>query len=806
MKNTIVLLLILGVATLLPAQNIRVVDAADQTPIERVSVSNLETLKFATSNDKGLIDGALLAIADSSSRFEFRCMGYQILVLTKSEIADLNYIIPLFPAQLSLDEVVISATRWNQSSRELPFKIKTLKAKEVLFQNPQTAADLLGQTGEVFIQKSQQGGGSPMIRGFATNRLLLAVDGVRMNNAIFRSGNLQNVIAIDPYAVERTEVYFGPGSVIYGSDAIGGVMSFQTLSAQLSTSKKMLVTGKANTRFASANNELSSHFDINLGWQKWALRTSITHNRFGDLRMGSQGPEAYLNNFYVQTIDSSDKIIQNRNPQVQKFTGYEQTNLMQKVRFKPNSTWDFVYALHHSETSDNNRYDRLIELRDGKPRSAQWYYGPQVWQMHLAEANYSKRSLLADRATLRTAYQYFEESRNSRNFQSPVLEQRVEKVRAYTANLDILKRVSARHKLFYGAEAVFNNVESRGNSSQIFTGQKARIDDRYPQSTWQSYALYFNHEWELTEKITSQIGARYNQFLVDADFTRNLDFVPLPYSSARLNKGALTGSAGIVFRPSESLKLRANFGTAFRAPNVDDIGKVFDSSNDILVVPNANLEAEYAYNAEIGAAWLLDQKLKLDATVYYTYLDNALVRRPFSLAGADSLSFNGRTSALEAVQNAAFSSVFGFQAGFEWQIGGGFSLSSQVNYQKGQEELEDGSISPARHAAPWFGLSRLNFEQKKIRLQLYSQYSGGITAGNLNAEEATKDHLYLSTPNGKLFSPGWYTLNFKASYQISKKISVTAGFENITDQRYLPYSSGIVAAGRNMVMAIQAQF
>ena len=115
--------------------------------------------------------------------------------------------------------------------------------QDVQFQNPQTTADLLSNSGEVFIQKSQQGGGSPMIRGFATNRVLIAVDEVRMNNAIFRSGNLQNVISIDPFAVENTEVLFGPGSVIYGSDAIGGVMSFTTLAPKFSDSSKVLISG-----------------------------------------------------------------------------------------------------------------------------------------------------------------------------------------------------------------------------------------------------------------------------------------------------------------------------------------------------------------------------------------------------------------------------------------------------------------------------------------------------------------------------------------------------------------------------------
>src|SRR5690606_12785909 len=221
----------------------------------------------------------------------------------------------------------------------------------VQFQNPQTAADLLGVSGKVFIQKSQQGGGSPMIRGFATNRLLYMVDGVRMNTAIFRAGNIQNVINLDPFAVENTEVLFGPGSVVYGSDAIGGVMSFQTLTPQLSDSSEPLISGKAVTRFSSANKENTGHFDVHVGWKKWAIATSFSSWDFDHLRQGSKGPDEYIKNIYVQRQNSTDVVITQDDPLLQIPSAYSQINLMQKIRFKPNEDWDVQYGFHLSETS-----------------------------------------------------------------------------------------------------------------------------------------------------------------------------------------------------------------------------------------------------------------------------------------------------------------------------------------------------------------------------------------------------------------------------------------------------------------------
>src|SRR5687767_5167273 len=163
----------------------------------------------------------------------------------------------------TLEEVSISVNKWEQKINEIPNMITKVNKMQILRNNPQTAADLLGQTGMVFIQKSQLGGGSPMIRGFATNRVLLVVDGVRMNNAIYRSGNLQNIISIDALSTESAEVIFGPGSLIYGSDAIGGVMDFHTLEPRFSKDTQMLVKGSTLGRYSTANKEKTIHADIN---------------------------------------------------------------------------------------------------------------------------------------------------------------------------------------------------------------------------------------------------------------------------------------------------------------------------------------------------------------------------------------------------------------------------------------------------------------------------------------------------------------------------------------------------------------
>lgn len=803
MNKIFLLLCWLGASHLTHAQTLTVLDSQTGIPIDMATLASLSPKAFAMTNALGQAD---IGAFQGAAAVEIRMLGYETVVASYAELAKMDFQLSLHTTATAFDAVVVSATRWRQAAGRVPSRVAVISARDVALLNPQTAADLLGASGEVFIQKSQQGGGSPMIRGFATNRLLYAVDGVRMNSAIFRAGNIQNVISLDAFAVEQTEVLFGPGSVLYGSDAIGGVMSFTTLSPQLSATDKPLVTGQAVARHATANAESTQHFHVGVGGRKWASVTSLTHTRFGDLRMGAHGPDEYLKTFTVQRADGIDQVLDNPTPQVQTPSGYAQTNLMQKIRFSPSAAWDIQYSGHLSETTEFARYDRLIETQpNGLPSSAVWNYGPQVWRMHLLSATHHSPTRLYDRMTVRLAQQYFEESRIDRRFGHHRLRTQREQVRAYSANADFEKRMG-QHHVYYGLEYVMNDVVSTGSAVDIRDGSHIDVPDRYPASQWGSYAGYANYQWEASARWLVQAGVRVGAFRIQSDFAQNLAFFPFDFSQANVNNAATTGSLGAVFRPDATWKISLNASTGFRAPNVDDIGKIFDFGAGEVIVPNPALAAEYAYNAELGVVKTWGEVVRLDATVFYTYLDNAMVRRTFQVAGQDSILYDGVPSQVFAIQNAAFGTVYGLQVGVEAKLPAGFGLSSRYNYQRGREEMDSGTISPSRHAAPAFGVTRLTFTHDQLQLQTYAMYSAQVRHADLNVEEQGKPAIYANDANGNPYSPSWMTLNVKGLYQFHEHLSVSAGVENITDRRYRPYSSGLAAPGRNVVLALRADF
>jgi hemoglobin/transferrin/lactoferrin receptor protein len=783
------------------AQLVTIKDSETDQPVPLVTLVSQSPKTSVVADANGSAD---ISSFKGSETIEIRMIGFAFQTLSYDELKAMDWKIMLFPSTISLDQVVITSSRWNQSQRDVPAKITTITPKAVALQNPQTAADLLAASGDVYIQKSQQGGGSPMIRGFSTNRVLLTVDGVRMNTAIFRSGNVQNVISLDPFAIERTEVLFGPGSVIYGSDAIGGVMSFSTLTPTLSATNEPVVSGKALGRYSSANGEQTGHFDVNVGWKKWAFVSSFTTSNFGDLRMGKYGPAEYLKPYTIERSDSIDRVVENQDPLVQSPSAYSQINMMQKVRFKPNKHWDFTYAFHYSTTSDYGRYDRHLRTRNGLPRYAEWKYGPQEWMMNNLTIVHSADKGIYDELTVRLAQQHFEESRIDRNLNAATRSIRTERVEAYSATIDLYKNIGARQKLYYGIDGVLNDVTSIGRDENVFTGSQAVGPSRYPQSTWSSYAAYATYQFKLAEDLIMQAGARYNAFALNAKF--DTTFYPFPFTKANINNGALTGSVGAVYSPGETWSVRANISTGFRSPNVDDVGKVFDSEPGAVVVPNPNLSAEYAYNAELGIAKVFGDYLKLDATVYYTILENALVRRDYQLNGLDSIDYDGELSQVQAIQNASQATVYGVQAGFEAKLPSGFGLWGRFNYQAGEEELDNGTTSPLRHAAPWFTTAHLTYSVKRLKFDLYGIYNDEVSFSELAAGEQSKNEIYAIDENGDPYSPAWYTLNFKAMVQVSDDLAVSAGLENITDVRYRPYSSGLAGAGRNFIVSARLLF
>ena len=781
-------------------QTLLIKDAETKDAVANVAIFNAEKTKSALSGESGKV-----AIDDfnDDEKIYFQHPSYKDISIKKADLKKMNWTVSLQKRIVEIEEFVISAYRWEQKVNEIPNKITRISQKEIEFANPQTTADLLAGSNEVFVQKSQLGGGSPVIRGFSTNTVLLVVDGVRMNNAIYREGNLQNVISLDANSIESSEVIFGPGSVTYGSDALGGVMDFHTLKVKLSTAEEKQFSGNAFARYSSANMEKTGHLDFNFGFQKIGLLTSITYSSYDDLRMGSNNNSDYVRSEYVKQLNGIDSIFKNEDKNIQIQSGYNQINIMQKLRFRPSEKMDLTYAFHYSRLSDVPRYDRLIQYSGDNLKYGEWYYGPQKWMMHSLNASYLKSNKLFDKAKLTAAFQDYEESRHDRKYRNVNLRERTEKVKAYSLNLDFDKSLKSENQLFYGIEAVYNSVKSTGQNKNIETGEISPESTRYPdgKNNYTTLAAYVGYKDNLGEKLTLISGLRANYVSIYSTL-EDTSFYNFPYDEIQVENSALNGSVGLVYRPNKKWQMNMNLSSGFHAPNIDDMAKVFDSEPGNVVVPNENLKPEYAYNIDFGIQKQFGDFMVFNATAFYTYLTNAFVRRDFTFNGQDSILYDGQMSKVLAIVNADKAQIYGFSSSLDITISSKLKFYSIINYTKGEDQ--DGIA--LRHVAPLFGSTKLTYTKTKFTASVFANYNGEISYNNLAPSEQDKPYMYAVDKNGNPYSPAWWTLNIMTSYTIKNLGTLSLGMENILDNRYRPYSSGIVAPGVNLIVGLRANF
>lgn len=784
-------------------QIITVLERTALTPTPGLHIISLSGKFKTTTDSKGKAD---ISAADSAESIKISGLGFEEKIISVSTLRNSRqYRILLTEKSLLLNQIVISASRFEEKKEDAPMQIEVIKSVNIERMNQPTTGEMLMQTGQLFVQKSQLGGGSPVLRGFEASRVLLVVDGVRLNNAIYRTGHLQNVLRVDQNILERAEVVFGPGSVVYGSDALGGVVHLFTKDPKLAEpGKKNTLSGGAFARYGSAMQEATGHADISIGTKNFGSLTSVTFSRFGDLMQGNiRRPElgnTWDRSFYVKRINGQDSIVPNSNTNLQKGSGYVQYDLLQKFLIAGKGNLKHVLNFQYSASSKVNRYDRLTELgAAGKPNFAQWYYGPEKRGL----ASYSLQfgqSPLAENGKLTLAYQWIEESRNTRRLNSAWLTQRRERVHVASVLLDLSEQIG-KHELRYGLEGSFNLVQSTARSIHADNESTKPASTRYPDggSQYFSAAAYLSHTWEINSRWILATGARVNYVGLRALFT-DTSFFAFPFSRASQNHLSANGNLGIIYQPGHGWRLALSGATGFRAPNVDDLGKVFDSQPGNLIVPNPSIRPEYTVNTDFNISKTFGNVLRVEAIGFFTYLFDFISVQPFKFNGKDSLLYEGVMSIVSANLNAGDGFVTGTTFRALADLHPNFTLDGTFTYTYGRLRKENDFI-PLDHIPPLFGRLSVHVKFKKIHGEFFTLFNGRKYLKDYSPNG--EDNLPYATPNGM---PGWFTLNLRATYTPIPALQVQVALENLSDVRYRTFASGISAPGRNLILSLRTRF
>lgn len=815
----LVILLIVGLCSIHSfSQSIKILDKKTGKPISNVNVFTADNNFNATSNDAGWVD---ISRAKDSDVLIFSHISYAITQIRKSSI---NQTVYLTRGSEKLDEVVLSVFKSDAKRKRVAEQVALISGKQIEQISPQTSADLLANVPGIRVQKSQFGGGSPVIRGMESNRVLLVVDGVRMNNAIYRKGHLQNSITVAPNQLDRMEVVFGPSSVIYGSDALGGVVHYVTKTPGISDQTK--VNTHFFNRFSSVNNEITSHASVELQTKKLGSFTSLTYSDFGDLVMGKNRRHGFQDwGRVTEYSQNTDDLFfatptPNENTNLQRNTGYNQLDFMQKFFIPLNSKTDLKINFQYSESSNIPRFDRLDERRNGDLRFAEWYYGPQKRLLISPQLILNPGTSYMDSGTITLAYQNVQESRIQRRFGSLNRSYREENVDIFSLNGDFNVSLSDKglRSLSYGFELSHNDVSSNsygrvlevnGNSINGFSGSFP-VQSRYPDggSTYMTSAIYAGYRQDINRKSTLNTGIRFTHTNLSVRWI-DQTFLQLPTDEVHFNNSAFTATVGYVYRPNSNWQINGVISSGFRSPNIDDIGRVREKAGDV-TVPNTNIRPEFAYNAEIGIQkYLNDKRFNVGFNMYYTLLDQ-YIQRDFvrdSNGDVEQVLFDGELGNAVTMQNQGTAYVFGYTANYQGKISEAFSTSGFITYTKGRTYDTD---EPLSSIPPLFGQFDVNYSTHNLNLAAIFRFNSRKDISDFNFTEGIDNHLLtpIVNPNAtndaeKFYgSPSWMTLGFQSSYSFNDKWKLQGMIQNIFDEHYREFASGISAPGRNFSMAL----
>lgn len=707
----------------------------------------------------------------------------------------------------NLDEVIIYSGKFAERKKNIAQKVDVISARQIAQTNAQNTGDLLINTGNVFVQKSQQGGSSPVLRGFEASRVLLVIDGVRMNNAVYRAGHLQNVITVDQNSLERVEVLYGPASTLYGSDALGGVVLLRTKQPKFATGAGLFTTGSAFVRYSSANNEKTAHSDISIGGKKFAWMQAYNYSDFGDMRMGSHYPDKYPNfgrrTQYIARINGIDSVVANPDDRVQRFSGYRQWDITQKFAYRQTDRITHSLNFQHSNSSNVPRYDRLQDVRNGTLRYADWYYGPQTRYLGAYEFNASSTGLF-DELRANVNFQQIEESRHQREYRRyDRLDNRLEKIKVWGFLVDGRKLWKA-HELTVGVDGQLNDVRSRAFRQNMQTGAESPLDSRYPngENKMNYFGIYAQHLLKLADgKIIINDGIRLQTVSLRSTIRDN-SFFNFPFTQIEQDNVAVTGNLGIVYLPSERSRLTASLSSGFRAPNVDDVARIFESNTASrqLIVPNPRIGPEYTYNADLGFTHTV-QNIRVEVTGFYIWFRNAIALSPFRFQEQDSITYNGTRVKVFANQNVNKAHLFGFNANLTADFAQHFRFFSTLTYTRGRLQPESGGEVPLDHIPPVYGKTSISFNAPVFSAEFYALYNGWKRMEDYNP--SGEDNAQYATPEG---TPSWFTLNLKTTLNLHRQLSLQFGIENILDRNYRYFASGFSAPGRNVIIALRSSF
>jgi outer membrane receptor protein involved in Fe transport len=645
----------------------------------------------------------------------------------------------------NLDSITVKSRLVQKNKINLPYSLVQKNAASIKFGNYRTTPEALMGSSGVFVQKTNHGGGSAIIRGLTGNQTLLMLDGVRLNNATFRYGPNQYLNNIDLYTIDQIEVSKGTGSVEYGSDAIGGVIHLHSYRPMYNQKKTW--NSSTTLKYLGQDMEKTARATVQYSQKNFAIQSGITLRNFGDLVGG-------------------------KNVGVQSPSGYDETGVNTIARIQLNKAGEITISsrffiqkdvpIYHKVLLESFKVNKIAK-QERNIQSIQW------------EKNLSSKYLSKIKVT--QSFQYSNEERESNKLNNVIYKYEIDQVSSNGTSVDLYSNPTKNWQINSGIDYNADKIKSALIDKNLTTGVSVNKRGLYPNnSSYKSFSVFNLHKIDL-KKWHIEAGLRYNRF--------GIQLTDTSIGQVNINPSALVGNAGISYKLNTTNLVYASLSSGYRAPNIDDMGTlgIVDFRYEL---PSNSLEPEKSLHYELG--YKLNTKMvQFDLSGFYLNLKDIITRQ--KVTGS---IINGYQ--VYSKQNSDASYIKGFETNLALQLNQQFKWSSNLTYTYGQNETKN---EPMRRIPPFFGQQELAWKKNNTQILVQHLYAGKQD----RLAQGDKDDNRI----GKNGTPNWNVFNISLNQQF-KNIFIQLGGINLLNEKYKTHGSGIYAMGRTYSVLVQWYF